>query len=105
MRVSSKNDLMVDTERIATCAHTIDTVNKSVAECCKNEPSQIKAILSSWSGPSAQNAKNSIERIIGVFEPDRYDSLNDKVLLLLNQIGEGYEKNEDINKRLADNFK
>lgn len=98
-------NLKVDTGAVVTAAGNIKQCNVDMRDQFTQVQSAINQLNNSWEGSAATAAISKFHEIKSKFYEARYQTLDNYVNFLLQQVGEGYNKTEQTNKSLADAFK
>ncbi len=98
-------DLRINTELVVTTAEKIKRRNDKMNEDFADVKAAISRLDGNWDGSAATNAINKFNELQTKFVEARYNVIDNFVKFLMNQVGEGYTRTEEVNVSLADRFK
>ena len=98
-------DIRINTDAAVTAAGMIEQINNAINTEFESVIKSVRNLDASWDGPASNNAISRFEAIKKQCRESRYNVLKNYSTLLLNAVGQGYEKTESSNISLADQFK
>ncbi len=99
------NDVKMDTDAVTTIADNIAILNGDMKDRFNELSKAVDKLHGSWEGKAAETCIGKFKDIDSAYSESRYTVINNVVLFLKQQIGEGYEETEKANVSLADYFK
>lgn len=99
------NDIKMDTDAVRSAADNIATLNGDMKDSLIELSKTIGNLRSSWEGKAAETCIGKFNDMNSAYGESRHTVINNVVLFLKQQIGEGYEETEKVNVSLADYFK
>ena len=97
--------LRIDTAAVAVAAQNIGTINQQIWDGFDLAQSAVKELDKSWDGAASAAAVGKFNEIKSKLADARFAVMETYKRFLLEQVGQGYELAEDVNKKLADAFK
>lgn len=97
--------MKVDKELVSGLSGKIANSNNNINTAFENVVAAINTLGNAWSGAAYGHASASFGSIRSKFYGARYNSVNNCVNFLDNQIVRGYSDTETANVSLADQFK
>ena len=98
-------DIKVNTRAVGLFADNLKGVNNRIRDRLPQLNNSVKSLDNVWDGPAASAVMAKFGEIKGKYESERYKAIDNYVKFLKTQIGEGYEQTEDVNTKLAEQFK
>lgn len=99
------SELKFNTDAIKTAAEKIKMYNNQIHDNFSMVQTAITQLNNYWESEATATAVSKFHEINTKFVDTRNMVLNNYVNFLYQQIGEGYDKTEEINKSLAEQFK
>ena len=99
------SNVKINTDHVLLAAETVSKLNGEIRSDFENVRSAMNQLQNDWEGLASVNAFQKYNEMESSYGESRYQVLNNYVLYLHQQAGEGYEDTENINKTLADAFK
>lgn len=97
--------LKINTDAAVTAAGNIKHYNIQIRDGFPNVQTAITQLDHSWEGSAATAVISKFNEIKSKFFDARYNTLDNYVNFILQQVGEGYTQTENTNVSLADQFK
>ena len=97
--------IKVNTEQVSQIASTIEGLNNKLNENLKECQTTISNLSNSWEGEAYQETRASFDEFASKFFQNYYDTIDQYVKFLRNNVAQGYFETETANKSLADAFK
>lgn len=98
-------DLKLNTDAVRASANTISKYNKQIKDKMDEVQKAMSKLDAAWDGSAATAAMGKFNQIKNAYADNRYAVVDNYVSFLFQQVGEGYEQTETVNKSLADAFK
>lgn len=98
-------NLKINTESAVVAAGQIRSINNQIRDGFAKVQDSMTMLEREWEGPVATNSIGVFREIRSRYPEARYSVLNNFVIFLLKQVGEGYVQTEEANNSLADAFK
>lgn len=98
-------NLKVDAAQVVATANRIKALNVRMSDDFASVQDAISKLDGTWDGSAATAAIGKFNAIKNSFCDARYGVIDNFVLFLHQQVGEGYTQTESVNKSLADQFK
>ncbi len=98
-------NLKVNADKVIATANRIKSLNNQMRTDFNNVQNAINSLNNVWDGSASTNAINKFNSIKNSYCDARYNVIDNFVLFLHQQVGEGYKQTESVNKSLADQFK
>lgn len=98
-------DLKVNTDAVVSAAEHIAQFNKQIKEGISSAQTSMNRLDSEWDGSAAVYAMSKFNEMKNKYSDARYSVLDNYVRFMLEQVGVGYERIEDTNTSLSEQFK
>ncbi len=99
------NDIKMDTDAVKLAADNIATLNGNMKDTLNELSKTVGKLRSSWEGKAAENCIGKFNDMNSAYGEARHTAINNVVVFLKQQIGEGYEEQEKVNISLAELFR
>lgn len=97
--------IRINTAAVSATADQIDALNMEIRNSLSDIDSSIRDLRQCWEGKSLDTAVNKFEYIKRNCFDARFVVINNVVLLMRNQVGEGYDVTEQTISTAASTFK
>lgn len=97
--------IKINTDSVVNAAANIKTINGQIRDRFPDVQTAMNRLDGSWDGSAATSAMRKFNEIKNNYPSARYTVLDNYVNFLLQQVGQGYNETEEVNKSLADAFK
>ena len=98
-------DLKINAEAVVRAAENIRNFNNTMRDSFDSVQDAISRLDNYWEGSAATSVISKFGAIKNNYCDARYSVLSNYIGFMLQQVGEGYNQTEEVNKSLADAFK
>lgn len=96
--------MKVNTDAIRNLAQNIDRISRNQKKDFDEMKNEINKLSKTWNSKAGRNSSNDFQKCL-TMESQRFQIINNTVLLLRKEISEGSERTEGDNISLGERFK